>query len=90
VSPDDAAQAWLADLAGVRRASLRTVDIYGRAVRRYLAFLSRHRAGPQTLAALVAVTPAELRAWLAARRSEACRRRPSRSMSPRCAAFTAG
>ncbi|QCI79460.1 tyrosine recombinase XerC [Hankyongella ginsenosidimutans] len=70
MSPDDAAQAWLADLAGVRRASLRTVDIYGRAVRRYLAFLSRHRAGPQTLAALVAVTPAELRAWLAARRSE--------------------
>lgn len=69
MSPDDAALAWLAALSGVRRASLRTIDIYGRALRRYLAFLNQHRAEQQPLAALATVTPAELRAWLSARRA---------------------
>lgn len=70
MTPDDAAQVWLADLAGVRRASSRTIDIYGRTLRRYLAFLNRHRAEPQDLPALATVTPAELRAWLASRRED--------------------
>jgi integrase/recombinase XerC len=65
-APADAAlTAWLAHLAQERRASPRTLEAYGAALRRYLLFLTRHRGGDLTLGDLGGVEPAELRAFLA-------------------------
>lgn len=68
LSADEALAAWLEHLAHERRLSPRTLEAYGRIGRRYLAFLGRHRGGPQTLADLGSVTAAEVRAHLAERR----------------------
>jgi integrase/recombinase XerC len=65
----DALAAWLEHLAHERRLSPRTLEAYGRIGRLYLAFLDRHRGGPQGLADLGTVTAAEVRAHLAERRS---------------------
>ena len=65
----DALAAWLEHLAHERRLSPRTLEAYGRIGRLYLAFLDRHRGGPQRLADLGTVTAAEVRAHLAERRS---------------------
>lgn len=65
-APADAAlTAWLAHLAQERRASPRTLEAYGAALRRYLLFLTRYRGGDLTLGDLGGVEPAELRAFLA-------------------------
>jgi integrase/recombinase XerC len=69
LSADEALAAWLEHLAHERRLSPRTLEAYGRIGRLYLAFLQRHRGGPPGLADLGGVTPAELRAHLAERRS---------------------
>lgn len=68
---------WLEHLAHERRASPRTIEAYGFAAARYLAFLEQHRGGPMTAAALGEITPADLRAWLASLR------RGDRPLSPR-------
>ena len=60
---------WLAHLEQERRASPRTVEAYGACVRAYLTFLERHRGEAVSAEALGTVTPAELRAYLALRRS---------------------
>jgi integrase/recombinase XerC len=60
---------WLAHLADERRASPRTVQAYGDAVGRYIGFLQRHRGEALSLTALGGVEAAELRAFLAFRRS---------------------
>ncbi|MGV3577843.1 tyrosine recombinase XerC [Brevundimonas sp.] len=67
----DALSAWLEHLAHERRLSPRTLEAYGHIGRLYLAFLERHRGGPQSLPELGTVTAAELRAHLAERRSGA-------------------
>jgi integrase/recombinase XerC len=64
----DALTAWLEHLAHERRASPRTLEAYGDAVRRYLAFLERHRGETVTLKALAEISAADLRAFLAFRR----------------------
>ncbi len=69
LSGDAARQLWLQHLAHERRASPRTLEAYGFAAARYLAFLSRHQGETPTLKSLAAVTPAEVRAWLAHLRS---------------------
>ena len=71
LSADDAQRAWLDHLAHERRLSPRTLEAYGHVGRHYLAFLARHRGGPQDLADLGTVTAAEVRAHLAERRSGA-------------------
>ena len=53
--------AWLEHLAHERRLSPNTLEAYGRIGRLYLAFLERHRGGPQRLADLGTVTAAEVR-----------------------------
>ena len=68
-SANQALQDWLAYLAQERRASPRTVRAYGDGVGAYLAFLQQHRGEALTLSALGGVTPSELRAYLAFRRS---------------------
>ncbi len=65
----EALLAWLEHLAHERRLSPRTLEAYGHIGRLYVAFLERHRGGPQALADLGAVTAAEVRAHLAERRS---------------------
>ena len=56
---------WLQHLAHERRASPRTLEAYGFAARRYLAFLEQHRGEALSLPALGGVAPGEIRAWLA-------------------------
>lgn len=68
---------WLEHLAHERRASPRTLEAYGFAAARYLAFLEQHRGGPIGVGDLAKVTPAEVRAWLAHLRSG------DRPLSPR-------
>ena len=69
LNADQALLAWLEHLAHERRLSSRTLEAYGHIGRLYVAFLERHRSGPQSLADLGAVTAAEVRAHLAERRS---------------------
>ncbi|MBU2396579.1 MAG: tyrosine recombinase XerC [Alphaproteobacteria bacterium] len=66
---DEALAAWLEHLAHERRLASNTLEAYGRIGRLYLAFLERHRGGPQDLSDLGTVTAAEVRAHLAERRS---------------------
>ena len=69
LSADEALAAWLEHLAHERRLSPRTLEAYGHIGRLYLAYLQRHRGEAPRLAELGGVTPAELRAHLAERRS---------------------
>ena len=68
-SASEALLAWLEHLAHERRLSPRTLEAYGHIGRLYIAFLERHRGGPQALPDLGAVTAAEVRAHLAERRT---------------------
>ena len=61
----EALQQWLAHLTHERRASPRTVEAYGFAGRRYIAFLERHRGETLRLADMGTLTASEIRAWLA-------------------------
>ncbi|MBS0333291.1 MAG: tyrosine recombinase XerC, partial [Proteobacteria bacterium] len=61
----DALAAWLEHLARERRASPRTLEAYGFAGRRYLAFLEQHRGEAISLNALGGIAAGEVRAWLA-------------------------
>ncbi|AYV46116.1 recombinase XerC [Caulobacter flavus] len=65
----EALSAWLAHLADERRASPRTVRAYGDNVLAYLNFIEGHNGGSLSLADLGAVSAADLRAYLAFRRS---------------------
>ena len=59
---------WLDHLANERRVSPRTIEAYLGAVSPYLSFLEQHRGETLSLAAMGAVSPAEVRAYLAHRR----------------------
>lgn len=69
LTASEALLAWLEHLAHERRLSPRTLEAYGHIGRHYVAFLERHRGGPQLLSDLGAVTAAEVRAHLAERKS---------------------
>jgi integrase/recombinase XerC len=71
LTASDGLNAWLDYLDKERRSSSRTLDAYGSCVRVYLDFLRRHRGGDLQLAELGTVSAAELRAYLANRRSGA-------------------
>ena len=60
-----ARQAFLAWLAGERRASPLTVEAYARDIAACLGFLAAHLGGEPDLAALRGLRAADLRAWLA-------------------------
>lgn len=68
--PDLAAarQAWLASLAGERRLSALTVEAYERDTRQFLQFMTGHGGGAPGLAEIRELRPADLRAFLSARR----------------------
>jgi integrase/recombinase XerC len=65
-----ARQAWLDGLAKGRRLSPLTVEAYERDTRQFLQFLTRHTGGPPGLADIASLRPADLRAFLAARRND--------------------
>lgn len=71
VAPDVGAEIkrWLSHLGAERRMSGKTLDAYGRDLAQFLSFLTGHLAGAPTLKQLSRLTPADIRAFMAARRS---------------------
>jgi integrase/recombinase XerC len=60
---------WLGHLGAERRMSPKTLEAYERDVGQFLAFLADHLGGPPSLKTLAKLTPADVRAFMAARRS---------------------
>ena len=56
---------WLEHLANERRSSPRTLEAYGFAARRYIAFLEQHSGEAVTVRTLAEVSAGDIRAWLA-------------------------
>jgi integrase/recombinase XerC len=71
-SPDVAAEItrWIGHLGAERRMSPKTLEAYRRDVSQFLAFLADHLGGAPTLKQLAKLAPADVRAFMAARRSE--------------------
>jgi integrase/recombinase XerC len=61
---------WLQQLATERRMSPKTLDAYARDVRQFLTFMAEHLGGAPSLAELARLTPQDVRAFMAARRSD--------------------
>jgi integrase/recombinase XerC len=61
---------WRESLASERRMSPKTVEAYARDVSQFLAFLAEHFGGRITLARLSKLQPADVRAFMAARRAD--------------------
>jgi integrase/recombinase XerC len=62
--------AWLRDLGAVRRLAPLTLEAYRRDLAAFLAFLAGHTGGPVTVATLGEMRAADVRAYMAARRSD--------------------
>ncbi len=62
--------AWQRELGSVRRLAANTLEAYGRDVDQFLSFLAGHAGGPVTLATLKELRGADIRAFMAQRRSE--------------------
>jgi len=62
---------WVAYLATERRMSGKTVEAYRRDVAQFLAFMAEHLGGTPSLATLARLAPADVRAFMAARRADA-------------------
>ncbi|MDR3463070.1 MAG: tyrosine recombinase XerC [Beijerinckiaceae bacterium] len=65
-----AAQTWIAHITGERRLSAHSVEAYGRDLRQFLAFLAEHQGARPDLAAIDALTPGDVRAFMASRRRD--------------------
>jgi len=61
---------WHAFLASERRMSPKTVEAYARDARQFLAFLAEHLGGKVTLTRLTKLAPADVRAFMASRRTD--------------------
>ncbi len=59
---------WLRFLGAERRMSGKTLEAYGRDVGQFLGFLAEHMGGAPSLRQLAKLTPADVRAFMAARR----------------------
>jgi integrase/recombinase XerC len=72
VAPDVAAEMarWLGHLGSERRMSVKTVEAYQRDAHQFLGFLAMHLGGAPSLADLAGLAPADVRAFMAARRAD--------------------
>jgi len=72
VAPEVAAELrrWLASLGDERRMSPKTLDAYQRDAGQFLSFMTGHLGQPTSLADLAALSPRDVRAFLAARRAD--------------------
>ena len=61
---------WLAYLGAERRMSEKTLEAYKRDVDQFLDFLTQHLGGAPSLKALAKLSPADVRAFMAARRGD--------------------
>jgi integrase/recombinase XerC len=61
---------WLTHLATEKRMSAKTVEAYARDAHQFLRFLAGHLGGAPPLKRLAELTPADVRAFMAARRSD--------------------
>jgi integrase/recombinase XerC len=61
---------WLRQIAAERRMSPKTVEAYDRDVRQFVTFLSEHFGKRVTLSLLASLAPADVRAFMAARRMQ--------------------
>ncbi|HUL88897.1 MAG TPA: tyrosine recombinase XerC [Pseudolabrys sp.] len=71
-SPDVTAEItrWVGYLGSERRMSDKTLEAYRRDVTQFLVFLAEHLGGTPTLKQLAKLTPADVRAFMAARRGD--------------------
>ncbi|MEP7029828.1 MAG: tyrosine recombinase XerC [Pseudolabrys sp.] len=71
-SPDVTAEIgrWRSHLGAERRMSPKTLEAYGRDVAQFLGFLGQHLGGAPSLKQLAKITPADVRAFMAARRGQ--------------------
>ncbi len=78
----EARAAWATWLEAERRASPHTLAAYRDDLAAFLGFLAEHLGGPPTLADLLALRPADFRAWLARRaRDDYARTSTARALS---------
>jgi integrase/recombinase XerC len=72
IAPDVTAEIanWLRFLGAERRMSGKTLEAYERDVGQFLGFLAGHLGAAPTLEALAALTPADVRAFMASRRND--------------------
>jgi integrase/recombinase XerC len=72
IAPDVAAEIghWLGHLNAERRMSDKTLDAYRRDVAQFLSFLAEHLGGAPSLKKLAALSPQDVRAFMAARRGQ--------------------
>src|SRR5450631_1591246 len=72
IAPDVATEiaGWLRFLGAERRMSDKTLEAYERDVGQFLGFLAGHMGGAPSLKQLAKITPADVRAFMAARRSD--------------------
>ena len=72
IAPDVAAEVarWLKFLGAEKRMSAKTLDAYERDARQFLIFLADHLGGAPPLRRLARLTPQDVRAFMAARRSD--------------------
>lgn len=62
--------AWLRDLGSVRRLAPKTLEAYGRDIGQFMSFLAGHMGGPVGLDSLKQLRGADIRAFMAQRRSD--------------------
>jgi integrase/recombinase XerC len=72
IAPDVAAEIarWLGYLGGERRVSEKTLEAYQRDAAQFLSFLAGHLGGAPNLKQLARLNPADVRAFMAARRAQ--------------------
>src|SRR3984885_3584201 len=92
IAPKVAAEieSWLKNLGAERRMSPKTIEAYRRDVLQFLGFLAGHLGGAPGLKDLAALAPADVRAFMAARRAHGIgSRSPMRPVgrTPACARF---